>query len=110
MKRGDIYFVTLDPTSGHEQCGSRPVLVISPEIFNQVTQVPIVLPITTKSQFARMKGFAVTLDECGTKTKGIIRCDQPRALDLSSRNGKYFETVPNDIIEDVLARVQTIFS
>lgn len=110
MKRGDIYFVMLDPAFGHEQRGSRPVLIISPEAFNQVTQVPIVLPITTKGQFARMKGFAVELDECGTQTKGAIRCDQPRVLDISARNGRYCETVPDAIMEDVLARVITIFS
>jgi mRNA interferase ChpB len=30
MERGDIYLVSLDPTSGHERQGARPVLVISP--------------------------------------------------------------------------------
>ena len=27
MERGDIYLVSLDPTSGHEQQGRRPVLI-----------------------------------------------------------------------------------
>jgi mRNA interferase ChpB len=30
MERGDIYLVSLDPTSGSEQQGKRPVLVVSP--------------------------------------------------------------------------------
>ena len=47
MRRGDIYLVTLDPTEEHEQQGTRPVLVISPDEFNRVTQVPVVLPITS---------------------------------------------------------------
>ena len=29
MQRGDIYFVSLDPTSGHEQQGQRPVVVLT---------------------------------------------------------------------------------
>jgi mRNA-degrading endonuclease toxin of MazEF toxin-antitoxin module len=33
MKRGEIWFVSLDPTSGHEQKGRRPVLIASPEAF-----------------------------------------------------------------------------
>ncbi|WP_286164311.1 type II toxin-antitoxin system PemK/MazF family toxin [Azoarcus sp. DN11] len=30
MERGDIYLVPLDPTSGHEQQGTRPGLIASP--------------------------------------------------------------------------------
>ena len=61
MERGDIYFVSLDPSAGHEQQGKRPVLVVSPGRFNRLTGVPIVLPITTGGSFARTAGFAVSL-------------------------------------------------
>jgi mRNA-degrading endonuclease toxin of MazEF toxin-antitoxin module len=47
MERGDIYLVSLDPTRGHEQQGRRPVLVVSPDAFNRLTKVPVVVPITT---------------------------------------------------------------
>ncbi|OQR42386.1 pemk protein, partial [Klebsiella aerogenes] len=43
MKRGDIYIVTLDPTEGREQQGYRPVVVVSPEAFNQATNLPLSL-------------------------------------------------------------------
>jgi mRNA-degrading endonuclease toxin of MazEF toxin-antitoxin module len=46
MKRGDIYLVSLDPTTGHEQSGSRPVLIVSPAEFNEATKLPVILPIT----------------------------------------------------------------
>jgi mRNA-degrading endonuclease toxin of MazEF toxin-antitoxin module len=108
MERGDIYLVSLDPTQGHEQRGLRPVLVISPGPFNRLTRVPVVLPITTGGNFARTAGFAVPLAEAGTRTTGIIRCDQPRALDLAARNGRRLEQVPSDIIDEVIARVATI--
>ena len=88
MERGDIYLVSLDPTAGHEQQGTRPVLVVSPAAFNRLTKTPVVLPITTGGNFARTAGFAVSLKEAGTKTTGVIRCDQPRALDLGARNGR----------------------
>jgi mRNA-degrading endonuclease toxin of MazEF toxin-antitoxin module len=109
MRRGEVWFVDLDPTSGHEQKSRRPVLIVSPDAFNQVTRVPVVVPITTRGKFARTAGFAVSLQGAGTKTTGIIRCDQPRALDLSARDGKKLETVPEGIIEEVLARVVVIF-
>jgi len=104
MRRGDIYLVTLDPTEGHEQQGTRPVLVISPDEFNRVT------PITSGGNFARTAGFAVSLSGCGTRTTGVVRCDQPRALDLRARSGRRLEQVPPVIMDEVLARLATIFS
>lgn len=109
MERGDIYLVSLDPTAGHEQQGKRPVLVISPGSFNRLTEVPIVLPITTGGSFARRAGFAVRLSGAGTKTKGVVRCDQLRALDLRARQGRNLERVPDEIVEEVLSRVSPIF-
>ena len=108
MERGDIFLVSLDPTQGHEQRGRRPVLIISPGPFNRLTSVPVVLPITTGGNFARTAGFAVSLAGAGTRTTGVVRCDQPRALDLAARNGRKLERVPVGIIEEVLARVATI--
>jgi mRNA interferase ChpB len=109
MDRGDIYLVSLDPTSGHEQRGKRPVLVVSATAFNRLTKTPVVLPITSGGGFARTAGFAVSLASAGTKTTGVIRCDQPRALDLGSRSARKLESVPSSIMDEVLARLVPIF-
>ena len=109
MERGDIYLVSLDPTSGHEQLGKCPVLVVTPGKFNRFTGVPVVLPITSGGNFARTAGFAVSLMGAGTKTTGIVRCDQPRALDLKARAGKKLEAVPDAIIDEVLAKLAPLF-
>jgi len=109
MKRGEIWVVALDPGAGHEQKGHRPVLIVSPEAFNRVTRVPVVLPITSGEHFARTAGFAVPLSGAGTRTAGVVRCDQPRALDLGARRGRRLESVPEDIMQEVLARVAPIF-
>ncbi len=110
MERGDIYLVSLDPTSGHEQQGTRPVLVVSPGAFNRLTQTPIVLPITSGGNFARTAGFAVSLMGSGTQTTGVVRCDQPRALDIASRRGRKLEIVPQSVLDEVLAKVAPIFA
>jgi mRNA interferase ChpB len=107
MKRGDIYLVTLDPTQGHEQRGRRPVLVVSPTEFNEATKLPVILPITSAGEFAKRIGFAVPI--AGIKTTGVVRCDQPRVLDLQARNGRKVDTLPPDILDEVLARVAPIF-
>jgi mRNA interferase ChpB len=109
MERGDIYVVSLDPTEGHEQSGRRPVLIVSASAFNRVTGLPVILPITTGGAFARTAGFAVSLVGAGTETTGIVRCDQPRTLDLRARRGKRIERAPEHIVDEVLAKVAPIF-
>lgn len=109
MERGDIYLVSLDPTSGHEQQGTRPVLIVSASAFNRLTKTPVVLPITSGGNFARTAGFTVSLMGAGTNTVGVVRCDQPRALDLGSRNARKLESVPAEIMDEVLAKLTPIF-
>lgn len=108
MKRGDVYLVSLDPTAGHEQKGMRPVLVVSPDAFNKLTKAPIVVPITSGGNFARLSGFTVEL--IGSKTMGVVRCDQPRALDLGARKAKKLERVSAEVMDDVLAKLITLIS
>ena len=45
-KRGDIYWVNLDPTVGAEIKKNRPCVVISPDSANRGGQLIIVAPIT----------------------------------------------------------------
>ena len=107
MKRGDVYLVSLDPTEGHEQRGRQPVLIVSSAEFNDATKLPVILPVTTGGEFARRIGFAVPIS--GAKTTGFVRCDQPRVLDLRARGGRKVDTLPQAVIDEVLARVITIF-
>jgi mRNA-degrading endonuclease toxin of MazEF toxin-antitoxin module len=69
MRRGEIWVVGLDPAEGHEQKGRRPVLVISPDKFNQVTKVLVVFPITSGGKFARAAGLGNNQD--GLATAGL---------------------------------------
>jgi mRNA interferase ChpB len=107
MNRGDIYLVSLDPALGHEQRGQRPVLIISPTAFNEVTKLPVVLPITSGGEFARRIGFAVPLS--GIRTTGVVRCDQPRVLDIPARGGRKVDKLPPETLAEVLARAITLF-
>ena len=101
MKRGEIWLVG----------GRRPVLIVSPDAFNQLTEVAVVLPvlpITSGGSFARTAGFAVALMGGATETTGVVRCDQPRSLDLAARGAIKLETVSNAIMDEVLAKLNTI--
>lgn len=82
-------------------------MVISASAFNQITKLPVVLPITNGGEFARKIGFAVPL--AGLKTTGIVRCDQPRVIDLIARRSRKVEAAPRHIVDDVLAKFLTLF-
>jgi len=109
VERGDIYLLSLDPTLGHEQQGTRPVLIVSPLAFNQLTKTPVVVPITSGGNFARTAGFAVVLTGDELKTTGIVRCDQPRAMDIGARHGRKLESVSSSVMDEVLAKLATLF-
>jgi len=109
MERGDIYLVSLDPTVGHEQQGTRPVLIVSSGKFNRMMKTPVIVPITSGGNFARTAGFAVSLMGAGTQTTGVVLCAQPRVLDVLARGGRKLESLPPAIVDEVLARLATIF-
>ncbi|MDW2645141.1 type II toxin-antitoxin system PemK/MazF family toxin [Citrobacter sp. HN-141] len=110
MDRGEIWLVSLEPTAGHEQSGKCPVLIVSKTSFNKFTRLPVVVPVTSGGNFARVAGFTVSLDGAGTKTTGVIRCDQPRTIDMGVRNGKCLERIPDAVVNEVLARLEAILS
>lgn len=85
------------------------MLIVSPEAFNRIAKLPVILPITSGTNFARTAGFAVLLAGAGTKTTGVVRCDQPRTLDLAARDGRKLESIPDAIMDEVLARLAPIF-
>lgn len=107
MRRGDIYLVSLDPTAEHGQSGNRPVLIVSPAEFNKATGLPVILPITNGGEFTRHLGFAVPLT--GIKTTGVVRCDQPRVIDLTAQDARKVGALPAPIMDEVLAKVTTLF-
>ena len=83
------------------------MLIVSPSEFNAATKLPVVLPITNGGDFARRFGFAVEI--AGIKTTGIVRCDQPRVLDIAERGGRKVDMLPAALLDDVLAKVVTLF-
>ena len=80
---------------------------MSPRGFN-VSGTPLVCPITQGGEFARYAGFAVSLSGAGTRTLGVVLCNQPRVLDMQPRKGRFIESVPRFITAEVLAMLATL--
>jgi mRNA interferase ChpB len=108
MDRGDIYHVDLNPIQGHEQAGSRYVMIVTTREFNRLG-TPVVCPITQGGAFARNRGFAVSLMDASLDIKGYVLCNQLRTLDLQARHARFSEKAPQAIIDEVLARISPLF-
>lgn len=103
VKQGDIIKLNFNPQAGHEQSGYRPAVVLSNDFFNQKTNLAIVCPITnTNNRFP----LHIPLDE-RTQTTGVILCEHIKALDLSKRQYKVIEQLPQDLLQQA---VNIVFS
>lgn len=80
---------------------------MSPAEFNEATRLPVICPITNGGDFARCIGFTVPVT--GIQTTDVVRCDQPRVLDLGARNARKVDILPTSIMEEVLAKLAPIF-
>lgn len=103
-RRGDFARMVLDPYTGREQGGERPVLVLSNDAFIRLTGYALVAPITS-----RVRGwpFEVPIDS-GLRVGGVVLTDQTRSVDYVSRHASYLGQAPDELIEKVLERLLAI--
>ena len=89
-ERGDIVWITMDPTVGHEQSGRRPAVVLSPAAYNGKVGLAILCPITSQ-----VKGypFEVPVPE-GLPVDGVVLADQAKSLDWRARGAELLCTAP----------------
>lgn len=99
--QGDIVALNFNPQAGHEQGGRRPALIISNASFHRYTQMAIVCPITNQ-----IKDYPMHVKLDGrTKTTGEILCEHVKSVDFQARGASFIESIPADLLEEVLDRV-----
>lgn len=99
----DIIFLDFNPTLDHEQNGKRPALVLSNYSFNRFTKMALVCPITSNT-----KEFPLHVSLKHTKkTKGVVMCEQIKAVDFIARNAKFNEKIDNETYDEVLAVINS---
>lgn len=90
---GDVIWVDLNPTVGHEQAGKHPALVLSPASYNERTGMVVACPMTTEK-----KGYPFEVE---MPDGGIVLADQIRCLDWRFRNAQPKDTAPPEIVKRV---------
>jgi len=106
IKRGEIYFVSLDPVKGREQAGKRPVLVVSSDAINSQPLVVTVVVGTDAKNVSREypTNVRVVAKESGLPKDTVFLCFQVRSLDSSrfrEPHAKRAGAVPPNRMSDI---------
>jgi mRNA interferase MazF len=101
---GELVWVDLDPTLGHEQSGHRPAIVLTPQQYNLRSGLCIMCPITSR---ARGYPFEVAIPH-GQAIAGIILVDQVRSISWEKRYVKMAGLAPLELIDEVRERLAAL--
>jgi mRNA interferase MazF len=81
-RRGELYYVELDPVIGSEQGGRRPALVIQNDIGNQHSPVVIVAAVTSRPAVRdRPTDVSIQPGSSGLEVSSRVMLNQIRTVD-----------------------------
>ena len=86
VKRGDVYWVSLDPTVGSEIQPARPCLIVSPDDMNAALPRVLIAPLTSGGQ---PLGCRPEIEFKGRSARILL--DQLRSVDKNCLGGKMGE-------------------
>lgn len=80
VRRGDVYWVNLDPTVGTEIQKTRPALVVSPDDLNTLLPRVMIAPLTSKGQSLGCRPEVIFAGRPARILLDQIRCVDKRRL------------------------------
>lgn len=99
-----MIWLNFNPQAGHEQAGKRPAFVLSPAAYNRKVGLALLCPVTNQ-----VKGYPFEVDvPAGLAVTGTILSDQIKSLDWQARSATFICALPNEIMEQVLAKARTL--
>jgi mRNA interferase MazF len=104
--RGDVVWADLNPATGHEQSGRRPVLVLSRDVFNDRSGTVIAVAITGQDPRA---GFPLTLSLANEDLprRSWVKMSQIRTLSIQ-RLGERIARISPENMDQVVAGLNEI--
>lgn len=82
IKRGEIYFASLNPVIGSEQGGLRPVLIIQNDIGNTYSPTTIVAAITSRMKRAKLPTHVeIKNSQSELERDSVVLLEQIRTID-----------------------------
>ncbi|MBX3060585.1 MAG: type II toxin-antitoxin system PemK/MazF family toxin [Anaerolineae bacterium] len=94
--RGEIWWANLEPVIGNEQAGTRPVLIISHDVFNDRSATVIALAITSQKPKA---GFPLTLEisSANLPRQSWVKISQVRTLSVKRLSNRLGRVSPEEL-------------
>jgi mRNA interferase MazF len=94
--RGDVVWAELNPTVGSEQAGSRPVVVLSHDVFNDRSGTVIAIAVTSQQPRA---GFPLSLEIMSVKLpkRSWAKISQIRTLSIERLGKKLGRLSPEEL-------------
>ena len=86
IKRGEIYYASLDPVVGSEQGGNRPVLVIQNDVGNWLSPTTIVAAITSRQGKTTLPTH-VSISAVELPQDSVVLLEQIRTIDKQRLTG-----------------------
>ncbi len=98
--RGEVRWADLSPVRGREQAGSRPVLILSQDVFNERSGTVIAAALTSQPQRA---GFPLTLKLATTRLPkpSWVKISQVRTLSVDRIGKKLGRATPEELAQVV---------
>jgi len=108
VRRGDIWWVALDPTQGSEIRKTRPAVVITADALNRARRTVVIVPLSTGPE-ARPP-IIVATPSAGPGAVAV--CDQLRAVDKRrlTRGSGRLSASDMVVVEDGVRRVLDLIS
>lgn len=104
--RGDIIWANLDPTIGHEQSGSRPVLILSQDLFNERSGTVVAVAVTSQKPNVNFP-LTYELSDQGLPKKSWVKISQIRTLS-TQRLGKKIGKASVEELEAIIEGLNEI--
>ena len=109
MKKFDLVLVNLDPTVGHEVKKTRPCVIISPDVMNNVLQTIIIAPITSTERKIPTRVLIKSTAQSGLTNDSYAMLDQIKTID-KARVIKQLGTVSESEKHEITDRLQDLFA
>lgn len=101
IKKGDIYYASLNPIVGCEQNGTRPVVIVQNDLANKCSPVVLIAPITSKvNSKPKLKTHVYLEKDKKITHDSIVLMEQIRVLD-KSRLGSFLCSLNKEKLQEI---------
>lgn len=106
VRRGDVVLASLDPTVGVEIRKIRPVVVVSNDHINELSQLAVVVPLTKNTSYLSPSHALIPRGTAGLSVTSKVLTEQIKAVD-KRRLVRRLGTLPAHLLAQIDRALRT---